>query len=217
MQELDGFELDFVEEYEPWLKEKKVRYPTKVIPVGQSVSSMQQVVPLPRVEDLIMAADPIGVTDCVCRAEYQNCDNPVRVCLVFNSSAEKKIRTGKADSLSKQEALEIIKDADEKGLIHLTYYKPGQEICSLCSCCSCCCVGFRLMKKHNITWFTVKSDYIARDEADRCTSCFECVDRCYYDARKQVDGKMVYEPDQCYGCGLCVSSCPEDVIQLEPR
>ena len=120
MQKLDDFERDFVEEYEPWLKEKEVRYPTKVIPVAQSVSSMQQVVPLPRIEDLIMAADIIGVTDCACRKEYQNCDNPLRVCLVFNSSAEKKISSGKADPLSRQEALDVIRDADEKGLIHLT-------------------------------------------------------------------------------------------------
>ena len=114
MQELDAFERDFVEEYEPWVKEKKVRYPTKVIPVGQSVSSMQQVVPLPPIENLIMAAEIIGVTDCACRKESQNCDNPLCVCLVFNSSAEKKISSGKAGPLSKQEALDVIRPPMKK-------------------------------------------------------------------------------------------------------
>jgi NAD-dependent dihydropyrimidine dehydrogenase PreA subunit len=32
-----------------------------------------------------------------------------------------------------------------------------------------------------------------------------------------VDGKKRYDKTRCFGCGLCVSTCPEGAIKLVER
>jgi Fe-S-cluster-containing hydrogenase component 2 len=43
------------------------------------------------------------------------------------------------------------------------------------------------------------------------------VPRCVFDAREMVTGQVAYHAERCYGCGLCVSVCPEEAIRLEFR
>ncbi|MBD3207398.1 ferredoxin, partial [Candidatus Bathyarchaeota archaeon] len=44
-----------------------------------------------------------------------------------------------------------------------------------------------------------------------------CVDRCTFEARKLEDGELVYDETHCFGCGLCVSTCPTETIKLIQR
>ncbi len=52
-----------------------------------------------------------------------------------------------------------------------------------------------------------------------CTLCLACVSQCPADALRANDDKpqLRFIEDACVQCGLCAASCPEKVIQLEPR
>ncbi|MHA1215568.1 MAG: 4Fe-4S binding protein [Candidatus Hodarchaeales archaeon] len=40
---------------------------------------------------------------------------------------------------------------------------------------------------------------------DSCADCCVCVQRCYFHARKtSEEGKLLFNPSKCVGCGLCV-------------
>ena len=47
-----------------------------------------------------------------------------------------------------------------------------------------------------------------------CTECGVCAGRCQLGAREMVNGAFSYNSDLCFGCGLCVSTCPNHAITL---
>ncbi|MCX6654824.1 MAG: 4Fe-4S binding protein [Candidatus Bathyarchaeota archaeon] len=51
-------------------------------------------------------------------------------------------------------------------------------------------------------------------DESKCISCGRCEEHCLFGARKMVNGKMEYDKDLCFGCGLCVSTRPMKAISL---
>ena len=60
----------------------------------------------------------------------------------------------------------------------------------------------------------VHSYYQAKIDADLCTSCGECIERCQMDAIEEGDEVSELVDGRCIGCGLCVPTCPEEAISL---
>jgi len=55
--------------------------------------------------------------------------------------------------------------------------------------------------------------------SDACTLCMACVAACPSGALSSGGNapRLVFREFQCYQCGLCRETCPEDAIQLVPR
>jgi Fe-S-cluster-containing hydrogenase component 2 len=43
------------------------------------------------------------------------------------------------------------------------------------------------------------------------------VQRCQFHARDLVDGKLKFNQAKCFGCGLCVTTCPTNSVRLIKR
>src|SRR4030042_4952690 len=84
----------------------------------------------------------------------------------------------------------------------------------ICNCCSCCCGTLGVSLKLGKDIHLVKSIATTITDFANCNACGACVDCCHFGARKVVDGKLDYDKDLCFGCGLCVSSCPSKAISL---
>jgi len=54
-------------------------------------------------------------------------------------------------------------------------------------------------------------------EASSWMPVWSCVLRCVFGARVLGNGLLAYDEARCYGCGLCVTTCPERAISLVPR
>jgi heterodisulfide reductase subunit A-like polyferredoxin len=50
--------------------------------------------------------------------------------------------------------------------------------------------------------------------ADVCTGCGICEERCQFHAIS-VDEVAAVDGDKCFGCGNCVITCPDDALILE--
>ncbi|RUA00607.1 MAG: hypothetical protein DSY89_06270 [Deltaproteobacteria bacterium] len=212
----DTFLENRMARYDQWLKKGKIDFSSKIIPIRESINTRQWVLPTDQVLTILRKADPIGLTDCVCRSHYQRCDHPREVCLLLNSVAAKEIEKKRARPVTVADASKVLNNANERGLVHLAFYMPGPEIYALCSCCDCCCHDLQILKKYQRPDLVVRSDFIAVDDPEKCIHCGECVQRCVFNARRMLLEKMNFDPNKCYGCGLCPTTCPVQAIDMRP-
>lgn len=214
---VDSFLDQKLTKYDEWLAKGQISYSSKVIPVGESFNAKQWVLPTEQVLGLLRGAKSIALKNCECRTHYQRCDNPREVCLILNEVGDQRVKMGKARHVPLEDAVSVLKNANEAGLVHLSLYMPNHEVFALCSCCTCCCHDLQLVQKHERQDLMVHSEYIAITNYDNCTHCGECTDRCVFSARSIIDEKLECNANECLGCGLCVTSCPAEAISMKIR
>lgn len=203
--------------YDKYLKEREIPTSSKVIPVGQAVEAKQWVIPTAKAIEILRKAESFAFTECGCRLAFRRCSNPIDTCLLIGKFADLEVQKGLAHRISLQEAEQVLKKANEHGLIHLTIYTPGQGVYALCSCCECCCHDLQIMKKFGRPDFIAKSEYVAETNLDQCSHCGDCVERCVFEARTVVEGRLQYDARKCFGCGLCVTTCSTGASNLVER
>ncbi len=203
--------------YERWIREGKVPFSSKVIPVRESLTTLQWVLPTEQVVEFLRNARSFALADCDCRSRYRRCDNPIETCFYINDAADRRVAEGTARRLSLGEAEAVLRQADERGLVHLTIYNPEQYVYVVCSCCSCCCHDLQFLRLYGRDDLIVHSEYVAQTNIEACTHCGDCVERCVFDARTWQEDRMLLDADACYGCGLCVTVCPVEATTMIRR
>jgi len=197
---------------EIWKKAPQLR----TIPVGRSISAELKVLPYEEAEALVRAQEKFLVAPCICRREHRmvgkGCEKPLETCLIFGVAVDYYERNGLGRVIDKQEALDILKEADEAGLV----LEPSnaREILNICCCCGCCCQLLKNFKRHPKPANLVSSPFMVAANPDTCEGCGVCVERCQMDAVQMHDDRVVLETDRCVGCGLCVSTCPTGSLTL---
>jgi Pyruvate/2-oxoacid:ferredoxin oxidoreductase delta subunit/predicted transcriptional regulator len=206
------------EEFDAYAKEMEAALPgaiMRVIPVNESVESSSQVMAFEDLEKLVAGADKFAVTKCSCRVIDGACGKPLDVCLQINRAAEYAIERGTGRELTKRETLEMLLRCEEDGLVHVADNQRslGHVICN---CCGDCCLNWTSIRG-GLGKMVAPSRFRAEVEADDCTGCELCVERCYFDAMLMDDetGVAVVETENCLGCGLCQVVCPTDAIGLQ--
>jgi len=188
---------------------------TRVIPVDVSIEARTNVMPFESVKEIIENARSISVTKCTCRLSMRKCERPLEACLQVNKAADYNIARGTGRELSKDQALNLLRECEEAGLIHVTMNRAEADN-FICNCCPCCCQTMPVLLKGGIHVID-PSRFVASIEEDSCTGCGTCHDRCYFGAISWSDGEgsaSLVDPEQCMGCGLCMVTCPEDAINL---
>ena len=203
--------------FDGWVKEGKIPSSSKVIPVRQSLDGLQWVLPTQQVLEILRNSRSFALANCLCRTKHKRCKNPLEVCFYTNDVADKKVEQGAARRVDLQEATEVLKLANEHGLIHLTIYNPEQHVYALCSCCECCCHDIEFMKKLGRPDLVAHADYVASIDKDTCLQCGKCVERCAFGAHVMQDENIFFHEERCYGCGLCVSTCASNSIRMVLR
>ena len=186
----------------------------RVIPIGETIEARNQVVSYEDARSMLEASSVVAVTTCVCRKLMKRCDKPLEVCLQLNRGAEYTIKRGTGRQVSVDEALDILKQARDAGLVHMTENTSGKSNV-LCNCCNCCCEMLRFATNVKTKGVLSPSRYRARVDAESCTACGLCEEICPVQAIAVNQGDAaVVKADACIGCGLCASVCPVTAIAL---
>lgn len=188
---------------------------TRVVPVSESMDTRQQILAYEDVRLMIEEADAIAVTNCTCRLTARKCDKPVEICLQIGKAGEYTIDRGSGRRIDREEALDLLRKAEEAGLVHVTMNRSA-DTHFICNCCDDCCMAFAIMVERRLSMVD-PSRYVARVDAESCVGCGDCLERCYFNALAMDEEAQVacVDPDACMGCGLCQVVCGEGSIVLE--
>ncbi len=188
---------------------------SRIIPVRRAITSTSTVLPFEEVANYINKAECISLGNCACRVAEKKCNNPIEVCLGFDSIARFLVERKMARFITKQEAFNILEVAEKAGLVHLTS-NTADRIGFICNCCPCCCVALAVATRVKDASSHPISNFHALVNGEKCNLCAACEDRCPAKAIK-MDDVAVVNVSLCIGCGLCVSVCATEAISLVRR
>jgi hypothetical protein len=82
-QDGDGFLDKRIARYDEWLRDGKISFSSRVVPVSESIEAKQQVFPTEKALEIIGKARSIALQNCECRSHYKRCEKPLDVCFVL--------------------------------------------------------------------------------------------------------------------------------------
>ncbi len=112
--------------------------------------------------------------------------------------------------------MNVLDSTEKAGLVH-TSNNSADKANIICSCCSCCCHTLRGISQFQNPNALTTSSYEALVNQDDCDACEICSnERCPVNAIEIEDTAFV-KSESCIGCGLCVTGCPSEAIELIKR
>ena len=204
----------------------------RTIPMHPEMVQGSVIKPYDNVETLLDKHTRFAVGHCICRTMDRSipgnkCNHPTETCIETDDYATFFIETGIGREITKEEALQILRDGEKDGrIIQATNSQFGENFCS---CCGCGCGMLKMRKMFPGPANNIWSNHYSEIDYNKCISCGKCVQRCPFDYISQekkplhpnCKGKMTrrvtIDTDKCLGCGLCVSTCPTKAISLRQK
>ncbi len=162
-----------------------------VIPVEEAVNFQNEAVKLERISYWLKKYEGhISAGICSCRYSRtklgEGCaDDPDDWCIQVGDMADYTVETGRAHYITTEEALEILKRAEDNGFVHqITNIDGEDKIFDICNCDVKICNALRTSMLFNTPNLS-RSSFTAK-----------------------------VTPESCVACGLCVESCPAGAVKL---
>ena len=205
----------------PVFENKPKNEPVKIIINQELETAVDRIVPFKRVEELIQKFDEIALGHCFCRHHMDLEGTPCKqtdereTCFTFGKSARFTSEQGFSRMIGKDEALKILKQAEEAGLVHKAYhpnFDTSKDETSICNCCRCCCANG---VDHMIAPIANVTNFLSVVNDDLCIGCGKCEQVCHtYAAYVNDDKKARRREERCIGCGVCAHFCPQNAISM---
>jgi NADPH-dependent glutamate synthase beta subunit-like oxidoreductase/NAD-dependent dihydropyrimidine dehydrogenase PreA subunit len=163
--------------------------PMRVIPIEKAIDGETRRASYEEVSKYLNENTIFSVSDCACRttreAMGEGCGHLKEdMCIQLGHAAEYYIRTGRGREITREEAFEIIKKAEENGLMHSIPNTDGPgKTHAICNCCGCSCFAMRIASMF-VNPDMVRSNYVSKVDEEKCVACGECVAVCPTNALK---------------------------------
>jgi len=198
------------------------------LPINITVAPSSTPIPLLIVEAIIKrSAHRVIIKRCTCRDAKKCREHPIDYgCLLMGEGA-KEIDARVADHVTINDAIAHLHKCIEEGLIPMVGrvkidnliwgVKDTGKLLTMCFCCRCCCTilnsgkylpagaAASIVRLQGIT-ITVNRN--------ACIGCGTCIDECFMDAIRIIDGTAVHNDAICKGCGRCAYVCPHNATSL---
>ncbi len=185
-----------------------------------STSNVLHVLDWERASHVVETAHAIGLGMCYCRHKMQHmgtaCDAPMDICLTFNNSAASLVHHGHARGIEAAEALDLLAQARDHGLIQFGE-NVRTKVNFICNCCGCCCEALLAHKRFTELRCIHTTPFLPVVDAEACSGCGACVRACHVDAIEVEAGPARIDPQRCLGCGVCLRACEFDALRLDAR
>jgi len=161
----------------------------RVIPIETAIDGETRRASSEEVSKYIKDATVLSVSDCSCRTSREEMGEGCghlkeEMCIQLGDAAEYYIRTNRGREISKEEAFDIIKKAEEDGLMHQIPNTEGEgKTHAICNCCGCSCFALRAAGMYNNPDM-VRSNFVSKVDKTKCVGCGECIEVCPTNAIK---------------------------------
>lgn len=163
--------------------------PMRVIPVSQALDGDSRAASYEEIEKYLNENTLFSVSDCACRtareASGEGCGHLKEdMCIQMGHAAEFYIRTGRGREITREEAFEVIRKAEENGLMHNIPNTDGPgKTHAICNCCGCGCFAMRIANRYTNPDM-IRSNFVSEVDPEKCVACGECVENCPTNALK---------------------------------
>ncbi len=174
----------------------------RVIPIEKAIDGESRRASYEELSKHIEEHDIFSVSNCSCRTVREimgeGCGHLKEdMCIQMGHAAEYYIRTGRGRQVRKEEVYEILRRAEENGLMHEIPNLDGDgKTHAICNCCGCGCLSMRTAEMF-LNADMVRSNYISQVDRDKCVACGQCVENCPVNAlqlgQKVCSSKPVIE------------------------
>lgn len=155
-----------------------------VIPVEQAIPAESESLDIEHLSHWLKKYEGhIGVAVCSCRKQQRirnegSGDIEAEWCIGVGDFADYCRETGKGRDITYEEAMAILKRAEDRGYVHqITNIDGENKIFGICNCAVGVCNALRTSQLFNTPNLS-RSAYIAESDATKCTACGKCVETC---------------------------------------
>ena len=171
----------------------------RVMPVMSAIENDSRTASYDEVATLIENATAISVGPCSCRRARrlmgEGCGHLEEdMCMYLNENAINYSNTGAHRLVSKEEAYEILRRAEDNGLVHEINQTPGfEDATAICNCCGCSCFALRIAEMFR-SKNAIRSNFVARVDKEKCVACGQCVENCQTNALRLGQKRCINDP-----------------------
>ncbi|MBU5293987.1 FAD-dependent oxidoreductase [Anaerosalibacter bizertensis] len=172
----------------------------RVIPVESAIQAETRKAPYEELSYwLTKYQNHIGIAPCQCRLVRTQMGEGTgsiaeELCILLGATAESAIMTGKARRITKEEAEEVLLQAEKKGYMHQVTNMDGtNKIWAICNCQRDVCLALRTSQYFNTPNMS-RSNYIAEVDPEKCAACGQCVETCPANAVRLGQNLCTKEP-----------------------
>ena len=161
----------------------------RVMPVMSAIENNSKTASYDEVRTLVEKASAISVGPCSCRRSRrligEGCGHLEEdMCMYLNDNAINYSRLGSHRLITKEEAYEVLKRAEDNGLVHEINQTPGfEDTTAICNCCGCSCYALRIANYFRSAK-SIQSNFLAKVDKNKCVACGQCVENCQTNALK---------------------------------
>lgn len=174
-----------LEKITPFVPEGGADIGMHVIPVEKAIEMENESVDLEHISHWLNKYEgKYAASPCSCRRSRlthgEGCaDDPEGWCIAVGDMADYVVETQKDGRyIDKEEALEILKAAEDNGFVHqITNIDGANKIFAICNCNVNVCYALRTSQLFNTPNMS-RSAYVAKVEKANCVACGKCVEFC---------------------------------------
>lgn len=197
------------------------------IPINQDlVLPESAAAPVSIIEHFINeACHHVILSRCPCRSGNDCEDFPADFGCTFIGAAARGVRPEVGRHVTREEALEHLREATRMGLVSCLGRFKGDAIMlgvrdhahlmTICHCCPCCCLTTSMpLASKEARGLLVKLEGVKVEITDGCNGCGLCEEVCNFEAIKVEGGVAVVDEEECKGCGRCATVCKRKAVRI---
>ena len=189
----------------------------RTIPIEKSISTEYHVSNFDEIKSLIEnVKTTIYLSPCICRQSSDiqgiGCNHPNETCINIGRG-NPRIYLEQGREITKEEALQVLRMAQDNGMVICP--SNAQKPFMICCCCGCSCLFLKNIKKYENPSQYVNSNFFVEIDEKLCSGCGDCISACHMEANDiNENGIAQVDLGYCLGCGVCIPSCPVDARHL---